>query len=196
MVFFREHLESVELVYNQDALFNFLVPKTKLFLSVRGQNLTTLAILSNKSSMASLEAIGRYCPNLVQLWFRCRIFNGNLELLENDWHHQYYKHLQLLYFRVGESNKDNPTLTPVALHYLVRNCGQNLRELTVPTRAAAVTNTEYWINLLQSRSLVALEKLLVLLPGVNDASNRITLNVHFAHFVINFCKCQKSDNLP
>jgi hypothetical protein len=143
--------------------------------------------------MASLETIGRCCPNLRQLWMRCNTFNGSLRPLDNGigQEHPYFTRLTTLYFRVGETNLDMPHLTPVALNYVLRNCGSSLRELIVPTRAAAVANVEYMADLLTARGLTGLEKLMLLLPGINDSPGALRLDIEFARFVLDHCKLKR-----
>ncbi len=69
----------------------------------------------------------------------------------------------------------------------LRNAGGTLKELILPMRAPAVLESAYMTDLLLECGLTGLEKVLLLVPGVNDTPGVLKLNVGFLEFLLDFC---------
>ena len=183
-------LTSVELLFN---VGRPTVPAlgTASFLQIRGQNLTSVAIICSAISMVHIKLLGETCPFLQSLWLRSNHFQvtkGGREEVPEEFipNHSYFQHLKTLYFRVGEGELALSFVPNYVLHYLLRNAGRNLRELIIALRCYFMED-DYFCNLLIQRNLQALTKLIICVPGLNNLPAVIPLSMKSVHFVLDFC---------
>ncbi len=186
-----ENLQKLELLYYLSTPANCAGPHTASFLCVRGDTLTSLAIINASSTLHALYTIARCCPNLEQLWNRCNMFTCNdISVIDEAGDHNYLTKLTVLYFRVGENNLAMSHVAPFVLRFLLKNASR-LRELILPMRAPSLLTNDNMAALLVECNLTRLEKLMILLPGVNDVSGALPLTTTFLDFVLGFCPVLK-----
>ena len=201
-----QNLAQVELLYNAGARDSPQYGMTSL-LEARGAGLTSVALVSKMLSFMNVKVrefasfgyfrfevcflpckvIAENCPNLSQLWLRCNHFtNPDLDSapeLRPSIEHSHLRKLAVLYLRVGENNYNTCNLHPYVFHYLLRNAGEALRELIVAARTSTLTDS-FMRSLVTQHGLRGLEKLLVVVPGVNDIGGALSLTTDFASFAI------------
>ena len=131
--------------------------------------------------------IAENCPNLSQLWLRCNHFTNpdlaNAPEFSPTIEHSHLKKLAVLYLRVGENNYNTCKLQPYVFHYVLRNAGETLRELILAARTSTLTDP-FMRSLVTRHGLHSLEKLLVVVPGLNDIGGALDLTADFASFAV------------
>ena len=216
-----QNLAQVELLYNAGARDSPQYGMTSL-LEARGAGLTSVALVSKMLSMMNVKVrelassgysrfevsllpckvIAENCPNLSQLWLRCNHFTNpdlasapELSPFSPSIGHAHLRKLAVLYLRVGENNYNTCNLHPYVFHYLLRNAGEALRELIVAARTSTLTDS-FMRSLVTQHGLRGLEKLLFVVPGVNDIGGALALTTDFASFAIDFMpRLRKIGNL-
>ena len=151
--------------------------------------------------MIHIQTLGKTCPNLVSLWLRSNHFqvakgshfsgNGGQDELPEDIpaNHSGFTNLKTLYFRVGEGELALTFVPTYVLSYILRNA-VDLTELIIALRSYVI-NDDYICGLLIDCSLYKLEKLLIVVPGVNNLPGVIKLTMHTVSFVMDFCATMK-----
>ena len=133
------------------------------------------------------KVIAENCPNLSQLWLRCNHFTNpdlsNAPEFSPTIEHSHLKKLAVLYLRVGENNYNTCKLQPYVFHYVLRNAGETLRELILAARTSTLTDP-FMRSLVTRHGLHGLEKLLVVVPGLNDIGGALDLTADFASFAV------------
>jgi len=181
-----ERLEAVELVYHVGSLGS-PGPGTAALLAARGHNLTSIAIKCNSLTMSMLVTVAETCPGLAQLWARCNHLLAPWEEEEGVARaHQHLANLHTLYLRVGETELSVSTLPSYVLHYLLRNTGPRLRELILAVRSHVITD-HYLCSLLADCSLTGLEKVLVVVPGLNSIPGILHLHTLTLQTLLHTC---------
>ena len=179
-------LAQVELLYNSGARDSPQYGMTSL-LEARGAGLTSVALVSKMLSVMNVKVIAENCPNLSQLWLRCNHFTNpdlsNAPEFSPTIEHPHLRKLAVLYLRVGENNYNTCKLQPYVFHYLLRNAGESLRELILAARTSTLTD-KFMKYLVASVGLRSLEKLMVVVPGLNDIPGALDLTADFASFAI------------
>lgn len=190
------HLKTVEFMFNVGTIHS---PGfgTASFLQLRGANLTSVAFICSSVSLTTLKVVGENCPNLTEFWCRSNFFtlissgyeNTNEENMipppEFTIDHKYFQKLKTLYFRVGEGELSIVYLPFYVLYYVLRNAVQ-LTELIIAVRSSTV-NHKNLTTLLQKCELSNLEKLLVVVPGMNSLPNILNLTMETVYFIIDYC---------
>jgi hypothetical protein len=194
-----EHLSMLKNLRSVELLFNVGRPTTpamgtQSFIVACGTNLTSLAIICSSISMVHINMIGQNCPSLQGLWLRSNHFQmapASRDVLPEDMAspHRYFSNLKTLYFRVGEGELALTVLPHYVLPYILRNAN-GLKELIVAIRCYIITD-EFICNLLIDHDLRCLEKLLIVVPGVNNMPNVIPLTLRTVSFVLEFCQNMK-----
>ena len=190
------HLKTVELMYNVGTIHS---PGfgTASFLQLRGANLSSVAFICSSVSLNTLKVVGENCPNLTEFWCRSNFFtltSSGYENLEDDSmspppefssDHKYFQKLKTLYFRVGEGELSIVYLPFYVLYYILRNA-KNLTELIIAVRSSTV-NHNNMVKLLQKCEMARLEKLLIVVPGMNSLPNILNLTMNTVYFIIDYC---------
>ena len=99
--------------------------------------------------------------------------------------HKYFQKLKTLYFRVGEGELSIVYLPSYVLPYILRNAA-DLKELIIAVRSSSI-NHKHITNILQDCGLKQLEKLLIVVPGMNSLPNILSLNMETVYFIIDYC---------
>ena len=198
-------LKTVELMYNVGTIHS---PGfgTASFLQQCGANLTSVAFICSSVSLTTLKVVGENCPNLTEFWCRSNFFtltsSGHEKSDEDNMlpppefsnEHKYFHKLKTLYFRVGEGELSIVYLPFYVLYYILRNAA-NLTELMIAVRSSTVNHNNI-VTLLQKCDLSKLEKLLVVVPGMNSLPNILNLTMNTVYFVVDFCaRLKKLGNL-
>ena len=190
-----KELRSVELVYNCGKP---LTPAlgTWQFIEERGTNLTSVALICATISMTHVNTLAKNCPNLVNLWLKSNFFQvsrGCREDLPEDMpmKHGYFQKLEILFFKVGEGELSLNFVPPYVFHYIVRNSSQRLKELTIALRSHIISD-EYICGLLTEHNLIHLEKVLIVVPGLNNLPRVLSLTMQSVNFILDFCPKLKS----
>lgn len=181
-----EHLESAELVYHVGSLHS-PGPGTTHFLTVRGGMLTSLALICNTMSMAMLSVVAENCPVLGQFW--CRSNHLLAPPLKEDtvkMDHNYLTYLSVLYLRVGEGELSLVHLPEYILPYLLRNAP--LKELILAVRSSTICDN-YVVNTLlpACRSTQAVEKVMIVVPGLNSLPGILNLTATSLERILTAC---------
>ena len=198
------HLRTVEFMYNVGAgQIHSPGIGTTSFLQIRGANLTSVAFICNSVSILTLRTVGENCPNISEFWCRSNFFtissNGyqNIEYSTDSstlppevlQEHKYFQKLKTLYFRVGEGELSVVFLPSYVLQYILRNAS-DLKELIIAVRSSTI-NHQNITKLLEECNLRSLEKLLLVVPGMNSLPNILNLNMSTLYFIIDFCPAMK-----
>lgn len=184
-----ENLNSVEFLYNVGKATSPFV-HTNNFFAVRGQNLTSVALICYSISMIHVNSLGKDCPNLTSLWLRSHYFNvfrGCHDELPKDLSmaHDYFKKLKVLYFRVGEGELSISNMPPYVLPFILKN-SRDLNELILAVRSSKITD-DFIRELLLEANLCQLRKLLIVVPGLNNLSYVLGLTLDTVRFALGFC---------
>ena len=190
------NLRTVEFMYNVGTIHSPGIG-TASFLQICGANLTSVAFICSAVSMTTLKTVGQNCPNIVEFWCRSNFFTissagyhnvddiSSLPPPEYCGEHKYFQKLKTLYFRVGEGELSIVFLPCYVLPYILRNSSQ-LKELIIAVRSSTI-NHQQITKLLQDCKLNKLEKLLIVVPGMNSLPNILNVNMNTVYFVIDFC---------
>jgi len=177
-------IETVEFLYN-----NSRSPgqQTQRFFSVRGNQLTSIALICNTMSMVILSCIAENCANLKQLWSKSNELMAPYD--EEDTvteQHSYLKKLNVLYLSVGSGEFPTYTLTYV-LPYVLRNA-KGLTELVLAVRSLAIDD-HYVQRLILDCELFQLETVMIVVPGLNSHRHRgiLRLGVNTIHSLMDLC---------
>lgn len=180
-----EYLESAELVYHVGSLHS-PGPGTTHFLSVRGHQLTSLALICNTMSMAMLSIVAEHCPVLSQLWCRS---NHLLAPLQKDetvkMEHNYLKCLSVLYLRVGEGELSLINLPEYILPFLLKNAP--LKELILAVRSSTICDGYVCNTLLPACRTQLIEKVMIVVPGLNSLPGILHLTATSLHHILAAC---------
>ena len=185
-----KHLRSVELLFNCGKA---LTPAlgTCQFIQDRGSNLTSIAITCATISMTHINVIAKNCPNLVSLWLRSNFFQiskGCQKTLPEDMpaNHGYLKRLEVLYFRVGEGELSLSFVPEYVFHYILKNA-KGLKELIIALRSNTITD-QYICGLLKQNKLNQLQKIMIVVPGLNNLPRVLNLGMESVNFMLDFCQ--------
>ena len=191
------NLKTVELMYNVGTIHSPGIG-TASFLKISGANLTSVAFICSSVSMTTLKVVGENCPNIAEFWCRSNFFTissagyqalddeNNVPPIEYMGEHKYFQKLKTLYFRVGEGELSIVFLPSYVLPYILRNA-LDLKELIIAVRSCTI-NHKHISTLLQDCKLSKLEKLLIVVPGMNSLPNILNLNMNTVYFVIDYCR--------
>lgn len=186
-------LNSIELVFNVGRPSTPAL-STATYFQCHGANLTSVALICSAISMIHIQMLGKNCPNLNSLWLRSNHFQvtkgGRDELPEEmPLNHAYFQRLKTLYFRVGEGELALSFVPPYVLNYILKNASE-LKELIIALRSYIVSD-DYICGLLIDCQLQQLEKLLIVVPGLNNLPGVIPLTMQTVDFVLDFCPAMK-----
>ncbi|XP_040578930.1 uncharacterized protein [Lepeophtheirus salmonis] len=181
----------IESVRNVEFVYNVGVPAspsngTLRFLVCSGKSLTSISLICSFISTPILRGIALECVMLESLWIRCNYFNDSSlgPFLEKK--HGHLKRLKILYIRVGENEEQLPVLPKAVFTFILQNAGQTLSELTVFMLSPTLTDA-YIYELFVELHLVALQKVLFLVPGENNSGGLLPLTIETLRFLLNFC---------
>ena len=177
-------LETVELVYHVGNIGS-PGPHTQTFLTVRGQQLSSIALICNTITMAMFVTIAENCPGLTQLWSRS---NHIMAPYDDEIHkkpHNFLMNLKTFYMRVGEGELSVCSFPEYVLFYLLRNANQ-LRELIIAIRSNLI-NDNYIQRLVTQCELDRLEKILLVVPGLNSLPGILKLTINTVHALMHLC---------
>lgn len=177
-------LEAVEFIYHVGALGS-PGTHTQKFLSIRGAHLTSVALICNTMSMGMLTSVAENCPNLCQLWSRSNHLMAPYEDDISKKEHPHLKNLKVLYLRVGEGELSVTTIPEYVLFYLLRNA-KNLTELLIAIRSNLI-NDYYIQRLISDCELFNLEKIMIVVPGLNSLPGILKLKVNTIHALMHLC---------
>ena len=90
---------------------------------------------------------------------------------------------------MGEGELSIVFLPSYVLPYILRNASE-LKELIIAVRSSTINHGNI-IRLLQDCRLSKLEKLLIVVPGMNSLPNILNLNMNTLYFVIDYCPLLK-----
>jgi len=180
-----QHLEAVELVYHVGSIGS-PGPHTQTFLGVRGAGLTSIALICNTMSLVMLDTIAQCCPGLAQLWSRSNHLLAPYEVEGVNMNHNYLTNLHTLYLRVGEGELSVTSIPEYVLPFLVRNAGSGLKELIVAVRSNVI-NDSYIYNLVCDNELFGLQKILLVVPGLNSLPGILKLKAQTVHNLLHLC---------
>ena len=189
-----KHLNSVELLFNVGRPTSPALG-TASFFQCLGSNLTSVALICSAISMLHIQMLGKNCPNLASLWLRSNHFQvakGSRDELPEDIpsNHNGFRKLKTLYFRVGEGELALTFVPEYVLSYILKNAC-DLTQLKIALRSYVI-NDNYICGLLIDSCLYKLEKLLIVVPGVNNLPGVLKLTMQTVEFVVNFCSSIKS----
>ncbi len=195
-----EHLSMLKFLTSVELCYNVGRPTTPAlcsasFFQLQGAQLTSVALICSAISMVHIQMLGKNCPNLASLWLRSNHFQvtkyGRDELPEDLRPNEgCFRRLQTLYFRVGEGELALTFVPHYVLSYVLKNA-QDLKELTVALRCNVITD-DYICGLLIDCNLYRLEKVLIVVPGLNNYSGVIALTVQTLQFILDFCPLIKT----
>jgi len=177
-------LETVELIYHVGSIGS-PGPHTQTFLSLRGSQLSSIALICNTMSMAMLVTIAENCPGLCQLWSRSNHLMAPYEDDTIKKSHSYLSNLKILYLRVGEGELSVTSIPEYVMPYLLRNA-KELRELIVAIRSNVI-NDYYIQSLVTDYELFGLEKIMIVVPGLNSLHGILKLKVNTVHALMHLC---------
>jgi len=177
-------LETIELIYHVGSIGS-PGPQTQLFLGLRGQQLSSIALICNTMSMAMLVSIAENCPNLRQLWSRSNHLMAPYEDETLKRNHSYLTNLKVLYLRVGEGELSVTSIPEYVLSYLLRNA-RELTELLIAIRSKMISD-HYVQRLVSDCELFALEKVMIVVPGLNSLPGILNLKVNTVHALMHLC---------
>jgi len=177
-------LETVELIYHVGSIGS-PGPHTQTFLSLRGSQLSSIALICNTMSMAMLVTIAENCPGLCQLWSRSNHLMAPYEDDTIKKSHSYLSNLKILYLRVGEGELSVTSIPEYVMPYLLRNA-KELRELIVAIRSNVI-NDYYIQSLVTDCELFGLEKIMIVVPGLNSLHGILKLKVNTVHALMHLC---------
>jgi len=177
-------LETVEFIYHVGSIGS-PGPQTQTFLRLRGVQLTSVALICNTMSMAMLVTIAENCPNLRQLWSRSNHLMAPYEDETLKKNHLYLTNLKVLYLRVGEGELSVTSIPEYVLPYLLRNA-KELTELLIAIRSNLI-NDYYVQRLITDCELFALEKVMIVVPGLNSLPGILKLKVNTVHALMHLC---------
>ena len=199
------NLKTVEFMYNVGTIHSPGIG-TASFLQVRGAMLTSVAFICSSVSLITLKTVGENCPNITEFWCRSNFFTISSAGYQNTEEgttlpppefpeqHKYFQKLKTLYFRVGEGELSIVFLPCYVLPYILRNASE-LKELIVAVRSSTINHRNV-IKLVQDCRLSKLEKLLIVVPGINSLPNILNLNMNTVYFIIDYCpQLKKLGNL-
>lgn len=179
-----DQVATVELVYHVGTIQSPGIG-THYFMQVRGTYLTSLALTCQNMSVLTLKAIAEYCVKLQMLWYRSNHFTPNSqdELPEK---HNFLTNLHTLYLRIGNNELYIVQNFPDdVLPFLTRNAP--LRELIVAVRSPVI-NDKFVQKLLKKPNFSEIEKILLLIPGVNSIKSTLKIHDETLEYIINNCK--------
>lgn len=183
-----ERVESVELMYHVGSIQSPGVG-TQFFLEVRGSQLTSLTLICHNMTTLMISTVATNCVNLQQLWFRSNHYlagpqsDTTVSLPEK---HGYLTKLEVLYLRIGVSELYVVHNLPDNLiPFLTRNAP--LREMILAIRSRTI-NDAFIKDLIKTNNLTGLEKLLLVVPGVNSIPGILELTENTVEYVINNCR--------
>ena len=186
-------LETVEFVYHVGNIGS-PGPHTQTFLSVRGQQLSSIALICNTMTMAMFVTIAESCPGLTHLWSRSNHIMAPYDDEIHKKHHKYLMNLKTLYLRVGEGELSVCSFPEYVLFYILRNARQ-LRELIIAIRSNLI-NDNYIQRLVNQCELDQLEKILLVVPGLNSLPGILKLTINTVHALMQLCpKLRKLGNI-
>ena len=177
-------LETVEFVYHVGNIGS-PGPQTQAFLAVRGHQLSSIALICNTVTMAMFVTIAETCPGLSYLWSRS---NHIMAPYDDEIHkkpHSHLMNLKTLYLRVGEGELSVCSFPEYVLFYLLRNA-RHLRELIIAVRSNLI-NDHYIQRLVTQCELEQLEKILVVVPGLNSLPGILKLTINTVHALMHLC---------
>jgi len=177
-------LETIELIFHVGSIGS-PGPHTQTFLSLRGPQLTSIALICNTMSMAMLVSIAENCPNLRQLWSRSNHLMAPYEDETIKKNHSYLTNLKILYMRVGEGELSVTSIPEYVLPYLLRNA-KELTELIIAIRSNVI-NDYYIQRLVTDNELFNLEKVMIVVPGLNSLPGILKLKVNTVHALMHLC---------
>jgi len=177
-------LETIELIFHVGSIGS-PGPHTQTFLSLRGPQLSSIALICNTMSMAMLVTIAENCPNLRQLWSRSNHLMAPYEDETIKKHHLYLTNLKVLYLRVGEGELSVTSIPEYVLPYLLRNA-KELSELIIAIRSNVI-NDYYIQKLITDCELFELEKIMIVVPGLNSLPGILKLKVNTVHALMHHC---------
>jgi len=177
-------LETVEFIYHVGSIGS-PGPHTQTFLRLRGGQLTSIALICNTMSMAMLVTIAENCPNLRQLWSRSNHLMAPYEDETLKKNHTYLTNLKVLYLRVGEGELSVTSIPEYVLPYLLRNA-KELTELLIAIRSHLI-NDHYIQALVTDCELFNLEKVMIVVPGLNSLPGILKLKVNTVHALMHLC---------
>ena len=175
---------SIELVYHVGAIGS-PGPVTQSFLSLRGGQLSSIAIICNTMTLGMLVTIAENCPGLSQLWSRSNHLTAPWDEDISTRSHTYLMNLKTLYLRVGEGELSVCSLPEYVLFYLLKNA-RDLRELIVAVRSPLISDT-YVQRLVTDCQLVKLQKILFVVPGLNSLPGILKLTINTVHALMHLC---------
>eukprot|EP00090_Calanus_glacialis_P047559 TRINITY_DN9938_c0_g1_i3.p1 TRINITY_DN9938_c0_g1~~TRINITY_DN9938_c0_g1_i3.p1 ORF type:complete len:181 (-),score=53.86 TRINITY_DN9938_c0_g1_i3:29-571(-) len=136
-------------------------------------------------SMAMLVTIAENCPNLRQLWSRSNHLMAPYEDESIKKNHSYLTNLKVLYLRVGEGELSVTSIPEYVLPYLLRNA-KELTELIIAIRSNVI-NDYYIQRLITDCELYELEKIMIVVPGLNSLPGILKLKVNTVHALMHHC---------
>jgi len=177
-------LETVEFVYHVGSIGS-PGPHTAAFLGVRGAGLSSVALICNTMTMTMLTSVAECCPGLTQLWSRSNHLMAPHEEESANRTHTYLTNLKILYLRVGEGELSVSSIPEYVLPFLLRNA-RGLRELILAVRSSLV-NDCYVHRLVMQCQLFSLQKVLLVVPGLNSLPGILKLRIHTVHSLMHLC---------
>jgi len=179
-----EAVESVELMFHVGSISSPGVG-TQYYLAARGPQLTTLALICNNMTLLILTAIAENCPNLTQLWFRSNHFLPGTQIETLPIERNYLTKLTHLYLRIGVNELYIVHNLPQdIIPFLVQNAP--LKELILAIRSNVIKDS-FIIDLIRGHRLSELEKVFLVVPGVNSLPGILNLTEQTVDYLINNC---------
>jgi len=177
-------VETIEFLYH---VSNIGSPghQTQRFLCVRGNQLTSIALICNTMSMVMLSSIAENCPNLKQLWSRSNHLMAPYDEDSVITEHSFLNKLNVLYLRVGEGELSVTTIPEYVIPYLLRNA-KDLTELILAVRSNTI-NDFYIQKVISDCELFQLEKVMIVVPGMNSLPGILKLKINTVHALMHLC---------
>eukprot|EP00088_Acartia_fossae_P025026 TRINITY_DN25880_c0_g1_i1.p1 TRINITY_DN25880_c0_g1~~TRINITY_DN25880_c0_g1_i1.p1 ORF type:complete len:309 (-),score=44.53 TRINITY_DN25880_c0_g1_i1:316-1242(-) len=188
-----DKVDSVELVYHVGQITS-PGEGTLYFLQSRGSCLSSLTLICQNLTLSMVINIAENCPNLNQLWLRCNHFqNQATTYLPSQ--HNFLTRLSVMYLRIGDGERYiDRSLSLSVLVFLLKNAP--LKELLLAVRSAIINDSNMIQLFNQCPLLQGLEKLMIVVPGVNSMQGILELTECFVNFVnVNCPRIQKLGNL-
>lgn len=180
-----ERVESVELVYHVGSIQSPGVG-TQFFLEARGSQLTSLTLICHNMTTLMISTVAANCVNLQQLWFRSNHFLAGAQSETLPVKHSWLSNLEILYLRIGLNELYVVHNLPDNLiPFLTRNAP--LKEMILAIRSKTI-NDSFIKDLIKTNHLTGLEKLLLVVPGVNSIPGILDLTENTVEYVIKNCK--------
>ena len=176
-------IEAVEFLYHAN---NIGSPgqQTQRFFCVRGNQLTSIALTCNTMSMVMLSCIAENCANLKQLWSKSNHLMAPYDEEDTVTEHSCLKKLNGLYLSVG-SGVLPTTLPEYVIPYVLRNA-KGLTELVIAVRSVTIDD-RYVQRLILDCELFQLEKVMIVVPGLNSIRGILKLKVNTIHALMDWC---------